>query len=472
MPHRPTLSLLFLTTKRRARASNLLMSSRSGWIKATLCASAALFGTGFKVGAQPLADRAPISGAVVDETGHPVASAVLTLRRQEDNGPSAFWGTEARANTDGQFRVSGAQEGRYFVSVEAPGYAPLSNLPLNWRAGLSPLRLSLSRLTRVVLLVSRADGTPLSNAPLWVRLRMPESNPNSQMSVVRATTDAQGEAVVPAVVPATYNLLVVSSEGIGLERDVPVAWNGAGARLGVRLKTGATFKIKADDAQGQSLGGASLSLLPRSSEEAARLGGAGASAGENWALNAAANSPRSIVTLDGDGTLELPNLPAGLFTARLSLPGYGAITRDIETGNGQTVEWTADFPTHRAATLVLDVRDADGRPVVDSLVALRLLPLAADGSFAPSSPFEGTTDLDGNGLPGLPFFVSGPGGRIGRTDAQSQLTLFPLKEGRYRVFASRPMPGDWLRFPVAREGAPLDIQVTLDQPNKATVQVP
>lgn len=447
------------------------MSSRSGWIKAALCVSAALLEVG-AARAQPLADRAPISGTVVDETGRAVPLAVLTLRRQEDDGPGAFWGTEARAGTNGQFRVPNAQEGRYFVSVEAPGYAPLSNLALNWRAGLSPLRLSLSRLTRVVLRVSRADGTPLSNSPVWIRLRMPDSNPNSQVNAVRATTDAHGEAGVPEVVPATYNLLVVSSEGIGLERAVPLAWNGAGARLDVRLKTGATLKIKADDAQGQNLGGASLVLFPRSPEEAVRLGGEGASPGENWALNAAANSPRSIVTRDGDGTLELPGLPAGLFTARLSLPGYGTVTRDIETGNGQTVEWKADFPTHRAATLVLDVRDAGGKPLADSLVALRLLPLSPDGSFAPGSPFEGTADLEGGGLPGLPFFVSGPGGRLGRTDAQSQLTLFPLKEGRYRVFASRPLPGDWLRFPTAREGAPLDIQVTLDQPNKATVQVP
>lgn len=448
------------------------MSSRSSWIRAALCVGAALFLAPSTLWAQPLADRAPISGTVVDETGHAVPSAVLTVRRQEDEGPSAFWGGEARADANGQFRVPTAQEGRYYVSVEAPGYAPLANLPLNWRTSSSPLQLSLSRLTRVVVQVSRADGTPLLNSPVWIRLRRPELDSNSNFNLVRATTDAGGEAVVPDVVPAAYDLVVVSSEGIALQRDVPIKWQETGARLAVPLKAGAAFQIKASDAQGQSLGGATLVLSPRSPEEAERLGGQGAGLGENWALNTSANSPRAIVTRDGDGTLALRHLPVGRFTARLSLPGYGTVSRELDTEEGQTADWKAEFPTHRAATLVLDVRGADGKPVANSLVALRLLPLSADGTFAPASPFDGAGDIDANGSPGLPFFVSGPGGRVGRTDENGQLQLFPLKEGRYRVFASRPSPDDWLRSPLAREGAPLDLNVALDQPNKATVQVP
>lgn len=449
-----------------------LMSSRSGGIGAALWVGAAFFCAPAKIWAQPLADRAPISGNVVDETGRAVSSAVLTLRRQEDDGPSAFWGGEARADASGQFRVPNAQEGRYYVSVEAPGYAPLANFALNWRAGSSPLQLSLLRLTRAVIQVLRADGTPLLNSPVWIRLRMPELDSNAKFNLVRATTNAQGEAVVPDVVPATYNLVVVSGEGIALQRDVPIKWQEMGARLAVPLKAGAALLIKASDAKGHTLGGATLVLSPRSPEESGRLGGQGAGLGENWAFNAAANSPGAIVTRDGDGTLELRHLPVGRFTARLSLPGYGTLSREIETEEGQSADWKAEFPTHRAATLVLDVRGADGKPAANSLIALRLLPLSADGTFAPASPLESADDIEANGPPGLPFFVSGPGGRGGRTDENGQLKLFPLKAGRYRVFASRPKPDDWLRFPVAREGAPLDLDVALDQPNRAAVQVP
>lgn len=418
--------------------------------------------------AQPLADRAPIRGNVVDETGKPVASAVVTVRRQEDSGPSAFWGSEARADAGGRFGFPGAQEGRYFLNVEAPGYAPLANFALNWKANASPLRLELSRLTRAVLHVSRADGTPLSNAPLWIRLRTFAGDTSS----TRTSTDASGDAVVPDLAPATYNVFVVAAQGSASLRAAPVVWREGGTRLDVRLSSGASLKITARDAQNQPLGGASLFLFPSSPEEAAKLGGAGADAGENWALLAAANAPQLLVTRDGEGALELHGVPQGRFIAQLSLPGYGPVTREIETQDGQTIEWNAAFPNRRAATLSLLVRGADGKPFANSLVTLRLLPLADDGSFAPDSPFGGALMPDPGGAPDLPFFPSGPGGRVGRTDADGKLRLFPLKAGRYRVFASRPAPDDWLRVPVAREGIPVDVTVALDQTNAAPVQVP
>lgn len=427
-----------------------------------LCASAAM---GW---AQPLADRAPLGGTIADETGKPVASAVLTVRRQEDSGPSAFWGGEARADAQGQFSWPTAQQGRYFLSIEAPGYAPLSNMPLNWKAGSAPLRLSLSRLTSAVLRIARADGTPLVNSPVWIRARAL----GIDTSNTRATTDAQGEVVVPRMAPGTYSFFVASGSGSGSVLAAPIKWQEGGTRLGVPLSSGATLRIKAHDDQDHDLGGAALVLLPRSPEEAARLGGEGGDAGENWALLVAANAPQALVTRDGGGMLELKGVPAGHFTARLSLPGYGSITREVEAREGEAVEWYARFPSRRAATLTVSVRDGAGKIVPNALVALRLLPLAPDGTFAPESPFGGDLFPDPNGAPELPFFTNGPGGRVGQTDEKGNLALFPLKAGRYRVFVSRPAPEDWLRFPIAREGGPLDINVSLDGTNTAIVQVP
>jgi len=74
----------------------------------------------------------------------------------------------------------------------------------------------------------------------------------------------------------------------------------------------------------------------------------------------------------------------------------------------------------------------------------------------------------------LPFVSSGgaPGARVGRTDASGNFSLFPLREGKYRVFASRPSGEAWLRAPVAPEGMPADVTVSLSGPNSGQVQVP
>jgi len=423
--------------------------------------------------AQPLADRAPLRGIVVDESGALVSSAVLTVRRQEDNGPASFWGGEARSDDKGNFSFPKAQEGRYYLSVEAPNHAPLQNFPFVWNAQSPALRLTVRRLTRLTLHLTMPDGKALANAPVWIRTRAVDASPTT----TRTSTDANGDAQIPDLAPATYSLVVVAQNGVGVLPSAPVTWAPNGARLEVPLFKGGSIRIHVLDADGKALGGASLILFPRSPEDASALGGQNADAGENWALVAAANAPQALVTRDGDGVLELSGIPAGHFSARLSLPGYGAPTRDFDALDGQTLDWEVPLPARRAASLTLSVKDGAGGSVRDSLVALRLLPLAADGTFAPDSPFGDTAPFPGatqNAPPDLPFYTSGPGGRVARTDSNGQITLYPLKAGHYRVFASRPTPDSRLRAPVAAEGAPLDVEVTLspDGSKMAKIQVP
>jgi len=423
--------------------------------------------------AQPLADRAPLRGIVVDESGALVSSAVLTVRRQDDSGPASFWGGEARSDDKGNFAFMNAQEGRYYLSVEAPNHAPLQNFPFAWNARSSALRLTVRRLTRLTLHISTPDGKALANAPVWIRTRTVDAGPTT----TRTSTDGNGDAQMPDLAPATYSLVVVAQNGVGVLAAAPVQWALNGARLKVPLTRGGSIRIHALDADGKSLGGASLILFPRSPEDASALGGQNADAGENWALLSAANAPQALVTRDSDGTLELRGIPAGHFSARLSLPGYGAPTRDFDALDGQTLDWDVSLPARRAASLTLSVKDGAGGSVRDSLVALRLLPLAADGTFAPDSPFADAVPFPPaiqNAPPDLPFYMSGPGGRVARTDSDGQITLFPLKAGRYRVFASRPTPDAWIRAPVAAEGAPLDVEVSLaPKGSKASeIQVP
>lgn len=414
--------------------------------------------------AQPLPDRAPIKGVVVDEAGRPIASAVLTVRRQDDTTPTAFWGAEARADEGGRFLFPEAEEGRYFVNVDAPGFAPLANFALDWHVASPLARLQLLRLGQLTLRLLSTDGKPLSQSPVWVRLR----DDNSQ-SPTRATTNGAGEVVIPNVAPSSYSLVVVAQSGIATQSAF--SFNSMqSAPLEAHLRQGGALRIKATDSQGTPLGGASLIVFAQSPEEATLLGGTGADPGENWALLAAANAPQALVSHDGEGTLKLDHLPAGRFSARLSVPGYGTQTRDFTFEDGNVTEWSATFPVRPAGTLSLQVRDGRGQVVANSLVALRLLPLAQNGTFA-----DGSMQVpDPNEPPDLPFASPGSGSRVAMTDATGQISLFPVRAGRYRIFASRPTNDAWLRASVAPEGLPSDVVVSLEPSgvNKGEVQVP
>ena len=411
--------------------------------------------------AQPLPDRAPIRGVVVDEAGRPVASAVVTLRRQDEASPTAFWGAEARADKSGQFVIPTAEIGQYFLNVDAPNFASLTNVPLDWSLTSAPARLKLQRLTKLSLRVLAPDGAPLGSAPVWIRLRGGEAG----QILTRTATNQRGEVGVPNIAPATYSVAVVAQNGIWTQSALAVP-SPLSAPLEVRLREGATLRIKATS-DGKPLGGASLVLFPQSPEEATRLGGEGADPGENWALVSQANAPQATVTRDRDGTLEVRHLPPGRFSARLSLPGSGAQPRDFTLEEGKTVEWNATFPPAHMATLSLRVVDARGQAVPDALVALRLLPLAANGAFE-----DEQTAPDLNAPPDVPLALFGFAARVGRTGGDGKLVLFPLRAGRYRVFASRPQSDSWLRSPVAPEGAPSDVVVSPNGSNTVDVQVP
>lgn len=412
--------------------------------------------------AQPLPDRAPIKGTVVDEAGRPVTSAVLTVRRQNDMTPTAFWGAEARVDESGRFVIPEAEEGSYFFNVDAPGFASIATMAFDWTAKSQPVRLQLSRLSRLTLRILTSEGKPLVQAPVWIRLR----DQNNQ-TPVRAVTNLSGEVVVPNIAPSSYSLIVVAQNGSAVQGAF--AFNSAQkAPIEARLREGATLRISAKDADGMPVGGASLYMFAQTPEEATRLAGDGGDPGENWALVAAANAPQALVSRDADGTLELKHIPAGKFSARLTLPGFGLQTREFSLADGQIAEWKADFPARRSAKLSLLVRDAGGQPVANAPVALRLLPLAQNGTFDEGMNVMG--DLPGG--PDGNIASSGMGARIAMTDESGRVNLFPLMAGNYRIFASRWTENGWLRAPVAPEGSPSDVVVSLTGSNTGVVQVP
>src|SRR5690554_2961537 len=65
-----------------------------------------------------------VTGAVVDETGAPVAAAAVTLLAAGDADSAAV--AQALASEPGRFRLDGIPLGRYRLRITHIGYAPLT----------------------------------------------------------------------------------------------------------------------------------------------------------------------------------------------------------------------------------------------------------------------------------------------------------------------------------------------------------
>ena len=409
--------------------------------------------------AQPLPDRAPINGVVSDSKGQPIAGAVLSLRRAQSDLSVAFWGATEAADGAGNFLFSDAEEGDYSLSIQAPGYADLPYYEVKWRAESSPLRLTLDRLIDFTFTLRAPDGSPLRNAPISLRLR--PSDVNGQ-KFVNARTNAKGELRVTSVKPGQYALYLRAPQGIATLFDIDVIEPVTPPR-DITLQQGGALKMTVTDERGQPLGGANLSLAPATVEESRRLGGPNNGPGDDFAVLASSNNRNILVSRDGDGTIELDGLPPGLYTPRLSLPGYRFDTLPpIQIGIDAPTELKVSVPPRRARTLSLQLRTPADKPYTTGEVSLRILPIAANGQLG-GDPAPNPEEADE-----LPFFPSGPGGRRVLPDAQGRVTLYPVKSGRYRIFASPQIKEAGQNPP---EATPVDVTITATGAT-ATVIVP
>ncbi len=409
--------------------------------------------------AQPLPDRAPIAGVISDVRGQPVVGALLSLRRSNPDLSVAFWGATAESDDAGRFLFPDAEEGDYFLSAEASGYALLLPREIRWRAGAEPVKITLDRLLDFKLQLRAPDGSPVKNAPTFLRLRPADVN---GQQFINARSDNKGAVAVEGIKPDKYGLYLRAPQGYALLLDLDVVEPQTPTRT-IELQSAGAFQLTVTDDLGRALGGASLSLSPATIEESRRLSGFDYGPGDDFALLAAGNNRNVLVSRDGDGTLELDGLPPGIYAPRVSLPGYRFDTLEpITIAAGATTQLKLKAPTRRARTLNLQLRTPDDKPYTAGEVSLRILPIAANGQLGGDPP-PNPDDADD-----LPFFPSGPGGRRALPDAQGQVALFPVKAGRYRIFAA-PLPKT--ANANAPEATPVDVTITATGAT-ATVIVP
>ena len=436
----------FLRALPRSMISSLRVFSFRALALVALCGSPALIAPRPAQG-QPLPDRAPLSGVLLNAKGEPVAGAQLSLRRVNSDLAVAFWGATAASDDAGQFVFPDAEIGDYYLTAEAPGYATIVGRLVEWRTGAPPVRLTMERLVELELQLSAPDGSPVAQAPVFARLRPADINDQTAQT---ALSDDEGRLRITNVKPGTYALYLRAPAGFATLQNLEIS-DGANAPRPLRLQEAGALRVQVADSLGRALGGATLSLAPATIEEARRLGGDFDGPGDDYALLAAGNNRSLMVSRDGDGSIELDGLPPGRYAPRLFLPGYNfEDLPPVTIQAGAPTELRAQAPSRRARTLTLQLRTPDDRPYTAGEIALRILPIAANGQMGGDPP-PNPDDADE-----LPFFPSGPGGRRALPDAQGVAELFPVKAGRYRIFAAPRRDDPNQKAP---EATPVDVTI-------------
>ena len=403
---------------------------------------------GTLVQAQPLPERRTLSGRVLGVDGKPIVGATITMSRENQEGGFAFWGALTVTDAQGNFSFPDAEEDTYLISVEAEGFAPDQNRRYVLDTNSRSWQVTLQRLANVTLRFLKTDGTPLVSSPVVMRLELPQV----LNQLLRRQTDEKGQIELQKIRPGAYKIQTVASgAGYALVKDVPIQFSPQPQTIDVKLQSGGTVHITAREAAdandpGKPMGGAGLTL-----GQSLQINGvdrvARRTAGieeMNWqSLYASTGDPEGPVTRDGDGALDVSDLPPGRYMVRLLAPNYAPTPfQDVEVKAGATSNLEFRFaPRPDSASLEVLLEDKAKNPVVstDWNLQLRLLSKAVSTADAAAPPLPGgeelLVELTMNPIGGVTF-------RRARTDAQGRFTLYPLPPGKWRILLSpRREPG-------------------------------
>jgi protocatechuate 3,4-dioxygenase beta subunit len=414
----------------------------------------------FPASAQPLPDRAPLHGLIVDQENKPIEGLFITVRRQNDMGSYSFWGGDAVTDTNGRWSIPDAEEGNYYVNVDAvrKGFSNRSNVGFAWKQNSPPFRVQLQRMVMLKLRFTNPDGSPVVNSSVYINLQTDTEGGRSQRN---ARTDANGNLTIGNFVPATYRFYASAAGGVYSNNNLQINSESVGEGINVPLQKGASLRAKIADANGRAIGGAIFSLTPVSVNRDATQA---PMVGENVAILAAAGDASELSSHDGDGLIQLSNIPEGKYIARFIAPGLnpngnetGAhAIRTVELKNGELTELTWTSIPKRYSTLVLDVTTPSGaKPTTFSEITVRVLAVAGNGS------------IFGNNEEGEGSFPGAGGIRRVTLDQNGRATLYPLRSGRYRIFvgAVNPNANTAVVNPRTRgslrEVGPLDVTISM-----------
>jgi len=266
--------------------------------------------------------------------GSPVSGAtIMVLDGALARGPAASFGSmlamvkaQTLSDAEGKFTIPSVEPGRHLVQVRAEGFAPrvISDVDIREQGG-APLALRLTRGHRLTVKVVDAKGAPIAGAN--VSLMDAEGHWVLFGDDLGVTTGADGTATL-RVESGTWRIGAQSDGHAQAESEVRVS---SDRDLAVRLPAGGTVNLVATSG-GAPLAGARVRVIgsdgreiaPRVTEQSLLTGTGSRLTGE-------------------DGTLVIPNLPAGSLRIRVEAPdGGGTAETTVTCAEGEVTSALVD----------------------------------------------------------------------------------------------------------------------------------
>lgn len=377
--------------------------------------------------AQPLPERYPLTGKIVDQFGAPIPSATVTLRRQDHNPHVAYWGGFASTGPDGKFKFPEAEEGKYYLNADLGGYSTLSNSNIIWEVNKAPLSLVMQKLATLRLKLTKPDNSPLASTRIQVRLR---GDMEAGVRMQTATTDSEGILTVTGVYPSTYSIFAAANgQGYTYRHQEKIQWVAEPAPVPLQLQGGGELKLVVAEKAGAEaplvpVGGASLVLTAMPGIEALDGPGATPNPGENLATVTSGLDRSGIFSSDGEGLIQLKDLPPGKYRARVYLSGRPPAEKEIEISGSSPSQVEITFPPVSAGRVHFVAVGQDGKPLANRAWTVRVMSLS------------GNTEEP---VPGAPVLPRG-GARRATSNAEGKFTLYPLRPGKYRFWVAAYNP--------------------------------
>ncbi|QNP90821.1 carboxypeptidase regulatory-like domain-containing protein [Corynebacterium lujinxingii] len=242
-----------------------------------------------------------ISGKVVDESGHAVSGATVTL-----TGPDGTPRT-VQAGSDGSLNVDGLRPGEYTVRIEAPGYEPVEQT-INIGPGESK-HLNVPGLVAKPGSISGKvvdeSGHAVSGAT--VTLTGPDGTPRT------VQVGADGSLNVDGLRPGEYTVRIEAPGYEPVEQTINIG-PGENKQLNVPGLVAKPGSISGDviDDDGNPVAGATVTLTGPD------------------------GTPRTV-QVGADGSLNVDGLRPGEYTVRIEAPGYEPVEQSVKVNPGESV---------------------------------------------------------------------------------------------------------------------------------------
>lgn len=312
-----------------------------------------------------LAPGAALSGRLADESGRPVAAAMVRLEAALPGGLPGYQPSEAASAADGTWRLEGVPPGRAALVITAPGFAPHRER-LDLPAGALDLGTTeLRRGVRLAVLVVDDLGAPVPGAEV-------DGGPG-----LSAVADARGLAELRGA-PAGERL------------DIAVEAPGH-LRARVRAAPAASEPVR--------------TVLRRAFSVRGRLLAADGSPAESGLATWRAGQRSTSGPLLPGGGFELPLEPGMAFELTLASPTTPELRLRVEPGQAGEVRDLGDLRAPAGLAVAgRVVREADGTAVAGARIWLpRPSPGGPVAAWAGRDLLEARSGEDGSfRLAGLP----------------------------------------------------------------------